>query len=83
MENQMARYYFDIRENGELSMDENGVELPSLDAARTEAQRTLAELMSENMRTARNFEIVIEIRMLPDGTVVEAVASAAMRDLGS
>jgi hypothetical protein len=33
----MPRYYFDLREDGELAVDEEGVELPTLQAVQIEA----------------------------------------------
>jgi hypothetical protein len=40
----MPRYFFDIRDGEELVSDEEGMELPDLDAAFREAARSLAEI---------------------------------------
>lgn len=42
----MPRYYFDIRD-GQDFPDEDGTELPDLDAARVEAVRYSAEVLKE------------------------------------
>lgn len=75
------RYFFDIRENGELTRDEQGVELESLEAARQEAQRALAEMASELIRQRGVVSLVIEIRTGPYGPHVEAIAHSEIRDL--
>jgi hypothetical protein len=33
----MSRFYFDVRQNGDLTVDEEGEELPDIAAARQEA----------------------------------------------
>ena len=75
------RYFFDIRENGDLSRDEEGVELESLEAARHEAQKALAEMASELIRQRGVVSLVIEIRTGPDGPHIEAIAHSEIRDL--
>jgi len=40
----MRRYYFDLREGGELAVDEEGVELPTLQAVQIEAARSLVDM---------------------------------------
>ncbi len=75
------RYFFDIRENGELSRDDDGVELETLEAARLEAQRALAEMAGELIRQRGRVSLVIEIRTGPDGPHVEAIAYSEIRDL--
>jgi hypothetical protein len=42
----MARYFFNT-EDGVLYADEDGVELPDLDAARSQAARIMGELLKE------------------------------------
>ena len=44
----MPHYYFDICENGETATDEEGLELPNLQAAEIEAARSLGD-MAKNM----------------------------------
>jgi hypothetical protein len=40
----MSRYYFDLREAGELAVDDEGLELPILEAVRIEAARSLVDI---------------------------------------
>lgn len=40
----MARYYFDLHDHDGLTMDENGLELPSLMAVQAEAAKALADM---------------------------------------
>jgi hypothetical protein len=40
----MPRYYFDIRENDELAVDEEGLELPDNRHAEIEAAQSLADM---------------------------------------
>lgn len=77
----MTRYFFDIREDGELTRDEDGVELETLEAARLEAQRALAEMAGELIRQRVVVSLVIEIRTGPDAPRVEALAYSKIRDL--
>ncbi len=77
----MSRYFFDIRENGEFIRDEAGVELSSLDEARREAQRALAEMAEELMRHTDQMSLVIEIRTGSDQPHVEAIAHSQIKDL--
>lgn len=41
----MTRFFFDTIENGKLTRDQSGTELPNLDAARREATRTAGEII--------------------------------------
>lgn len=77
----MPRFFFDIYENGKPSMDQDGVELASLDAARHEARRTLAEMAAETFRRRDEVTLLIEIRIEPGGTCIEAVASSSIRNV--
>lgn len=43
----MIRYYFDIRDNSGLSVDEEGLEFPTQQEAEIEAARSLADLAKE------------------------------------
>ena len=40
----MARYYFDLRDGDELAVDDEGFELPDLEAVQREAVRSLGDL---------------------------------------
>src|ERR1700744_2560193 len=45
----MPRYYFHIREGGELSKDQEGQELPDAEAARREAVNAGREILGEKL----------------------------------
>ena len=68
----MARYFFDVIADGELAPDEEGMNLPNLDAARREASRSLAELARDTLRSDGVPRLVISVRT-EDGPVCEAV----------
>lgn len=44
----MKRYFFDYRDGDVLVVDEEGLALPSVRAAQTEAVRSLAELVKDS-----------------------------------
>jgi hypothetical protein len=45
----MARFYFNVREFGRLVEDPEGIDLPTVDAARDEAIKAAREIMSERL----------------------------------
>jgi hypothetical protein len=54
----MPRFFFNIRDGHDLDEDDEGVELPDVEAARAEAFATVEELRSE-LRDAGNIELEI------------------------
>jgi hypothetical protein len=46
----MPRYYFDLRDDRGLFPDDEGVELPGIDAAREEAAHSLADMLRDAVR---------------------------------
>jgi hypothetical protein len=58
----MARYFFDVRENGSLASDEVGLDLDDLVAAVIEAARALADSTEEMMEGSLRQERAVEIR---------------------
>jgi hypothetical protein len=54
----MPRYFFNIRDGYEVDEDEEGVELPDLEAAKAEALATVEELRDE-LADAGNIELEI------------------------
>jgi hypothetical protein len=54
----MPRYFFNIRDGYDLDEDEEGIELPDIDAARAEAQATVEELRDQ-LTDAVNIELEI------------------------
>ena len=67
----MAQYFFDIIANGQLALDEEGMILPTMDAARREASRSLADLARDIIRTAHPPKLTISVRN-SEGPVFEA-----------
>ena len=57
----MPRFYFDLRQEGDLTVDEEGAELPDVAAARQEAVLAAAHLVLELFKGA-SFAYTIEIR---------------------
>ena len=55
----MPRYFFNIREGFEVDEDEEGVELPDIEAARAEALATVEELREELGSDAQGIELEI------------------------
>jgi hypothetical protein len=47
---QMRRFFFDIRDGGELIPDEEGEEFSTLDAVQDEAAHALADMAKDDMR---------------------------------
>ena|SRR5579871_1008278 len=71
----MARYYFHVREGHELSKDNEGQELPDVEAARCEAINLSREMIGEKLLhggplNGRSIEIADET-----GCIVETVNS--------
>ena len=59
----MPTYYFHIRDNDALLRDPDGLELPHLDAARTECRKVIVSVLSEEQMdelTSADLEFQIE-----------------------
>jgi hypothetical protein len=54
----MPRYFFNIRDGYDVDEDEEGIELPDIEAARAEALATVEELRDE-LKDAGNIELEI------------------------
>ena len=74
----MRRYYFDIREGDKVAIDEEGKELPDVEAAQEEAARSLADLARDKVGCHPFCEVSIEVRD-SEGPVVEAKFSWELR----
>jgi hypothetical protein len=53
----MPRFYFNVRDGRDLDEDDEGVELPDVEAARAEALATVEELRDELGRDAAGIEL--------------------------
>jgi hypothetical protein len=49
----MVRYYFHVRKRGQLTRDEEGIDLPDISAAKQEALQGARELLAEAIKTGR------------------------------
>jgi len=58
----MARYFLDYHNDMGVIIDDEGQELPNLDAARTEARRTIAEGARDLMAEGGDGQIKVEVR---------------------
>jgi hypothetical protein len=58
----MPLFYFDVIDDGAFARDEEGTELPDLDAAEREAATTAAEIGRDRLPIAPNHIVIIEVR---------------------
>ena len=62
----MPRYYFDIRDEDGLTIDEEGLELRDTQAVQEEAARSLADMARDEVRSgtapSQNCHMAIEVR---------------------
>ena len=69
----MPRYFFHLRRNGRLESDPDGVQCPSVHAARREAMRTAREIISRDALTGqRTADYVFEIEN-EDGEMIALI----------
>jgi hypothetical protein len=74
----MPKYYFHIRHCGELISDEDGIFLPTLDAARAEARHSANDLVAADMASGRCIDAnVIEVTTVA-GRVLETLPVRAV-----
>jgi hypothetical protein len=72
----MALYFFDLRDEVEFVVDEEGTELRDMRAVQDEAARALSGLVWDAMRSdgVKGHQMIIEVRN-SDGPVMEAKLS--------
>lgn len=58
----MARYHFDYRHNDRFTTDDSGTEYPSIEEAKAEASRALAELARDVLPSSLVRTLAIEVR---------------------
>jgi hypothetical protein len=60
----MTRYYFDVRDGSDVSLDDEGYELSSHDAAWAEAARSIAEMARDKIPDSGSDgrQLAIEVR---------------------
>ena len=69
----MPRYYFDIKDDDDVTIDDRGVDLPDLDAAIAEARQALADMVGEALQQKDHDEMAVRIRDAIDGAVLMEV----------
>lgn len=71
----MARYYFDLRDGDQLAIDEEGMELPTMQAVQVEAARSLVDIAKHAIwtkaATILGHRMAIEVRD-ESGAVLQA-----------
>jgi hypothetical protein len=69
----MKRCYFDIRDRDGFAPDEEGLELPDIEAAQQEAALSLADLARDAVRILRRNDHLMQIEVRDDnGRVLQA-----------
>lgn len=59
----MARYYFDLQDEGGITLDDEGLELRNLDLIQDEAARSLADMARDAVRmNASSQNMAIQVR---------------------
>lgn len=58
----MARYFFDTRDNADFIEDDVGLDLPDLEAAKTQAAVALAELARDVLPGSTLRTLIVEVR---------------------
>jgi hypothetical protein len=66
----MTRYFFDIRDGDEFIVDQEGMELPHVEAAQIEAAHSLAGMVRDKINSQPFSLMAIQVR--DEGAVVEA-----------
>ena len=58
----VPRFFFDIRDGSKFVADEEGMELPDLDAAEREAAEAAAEMGRDKLPGSKLRRIIVEVR---------------------
>ena len=71
----MPRFFFDVTDSGNVSIDDLGIELPSLEAARREALQTLGEIAKDELPDGDHRQFSIDIREGDGAAILSASLS--------
>jgi hypothetical protein len=74
------RYYFDVREGDDISPDDEGMKLASLEAVETEAARALTEMARDTVRSrldGSGHQMTIDVRD-DDGPILQVTFTLAI-----
>jgi hypothetical protein len=58
----MPRYFFDTRDDDRLLSDDEGLELPDMEAVKVQAAKSLAELAVDVLPCSIRRELAVEVR---------------------
>ena len=75
----MPRFYFDVREDGKVIPDEEGLELESLDVAEHKAAVSAAEIGRSQLPHGKVREITVEVKDEDGFVLITATVSLAVR----
>jgi hypothetical protein len=67
----MIRYYFDIVEDDQVAVDEEGLLLVDINAAKREASLSLAEIARDKLRSARTISRLSIVLRTDEGAISE------------
>jgi len=77
----MPRFYFDIYDGNQATIDDTGLELPNLDAARDQAALTLPGIAKDVMPETDRRDFVVVIRDAAKQPVLQAKFSFSVEPL--
>ena len=58
----MTRYFFDTRDNDRFVRDDDGLEFPDLEVAKSEAARAIGEMARLDIPDSERHTLLIEVR---------------------
>ena len=73
----MARFFFDLHDDGQLLVDDEGAELPDFEAARTEVQKLLPGIAREKIPHGDHKTFAVLVRDADGKAVYTATLSYA------
>jgi hypothetical protein len=79
----MARYFFDWRDNENFDEDDEGVELPDLEAIKVEASRALLERARDILPGLDRHSLSIEVRDENGRPLLSVILVLEIRTLSS
>ena len=77
----MARYFFDWRDNANFDEDDEGIELPDLQAVKVEASRSLLERARDILPGSDRHSLSIEVRDNSGRRLLSIILILEIRDL--
>ena len=75
----MPRFYFDVREGAQVTCDEIGLDLETLDVAEAEAIRAAAGISRDSLPGGNASEIMVQVRDKRCEQIIIVVISMTVR----